>query len=351
MSTVLVTGGSGFIGSHSILQLLATGHRVRTTVRRLQREGEVRAMLKEGGAEPGDRVFFAAADLENDAGWAEAAAGCDYVLHVASPFPPSVPKHEDELIVPAREGALRVLRASRDAGVKRVVLTSSFAAIGYGHEPQTTPFNETNWTNIQADTAAYVKSKALAERAAWHFIANEGGGLELSVVNPVAVFGPVLGPDFSPSVLLLRRLMDGSVPACPRLYFGVVDVRDVADLHIRAMTHPAAKGERFLAVAGDCMSILDIAKVLRQRMGASAGKVPRFQLPDWLVRIAAIRNSAVKQILPELGKIKNSTNEKARRVLGWTPRSNEACIVACAESLVRLGISGVPGVKPTVRRV
>jgi nucleoside-diphosphate-sugar epimerase len=351
MSTVLVTGGSGFIGSHSILQLLATGHRVRTTVRRLQREGEVRAMLKEGGAEPGDRVFFAAADLENDAGWAEAAAGCDYVLHVASPFPPSVPKHEDELIVPAREGALRVLRASRDAGVKRVVLTSSFAAIGYGHEPQTTPFNETNWTNIQADTAAYVKSKALAERAAWDFIANEGGGLELSVVNPVAVFGPVLGPDFSPSVLLLRRLMDGSVPACPRLYFGVVDVRDVADLHIRAMTHPAAKGERFLAVAGDCMSILDIAKVLRQRMGASAGKVPRFQLPDWLVRIAAIRNSAVKQILPELGKIKNSTNEKARRVLGWTPRSKEACIVACAESLVRLGISGVPGVKPTVRRV
>ena len=351
MSTVLVTGGSGFIGSHSILQLLATGHRVRTTVRRLQREGEVRAMLKEGGAEPGDRVFFAAADLENDAGWAEAAAGCDYVLHVASPFPPSVPKHEDELIVPAREGALHVLRASRDAGVKRVVLTSSFAAIGYGHEPQTTPFNETNWTNIQADTAAYVKSKALAERAAWDFIANEGGGLELSVVNPVAVFGPVLGPDFSPSVLLLRRLMDGSVPACPRLYFGVVDVRDVADLHIRAMTHPAAKGERFLAVAGDCMSILDIAKVLRQRMGASAGKVPRFQLPDWLVRIAAIRNSAVKQILPELGKIKNSTNEKARRVLGWTPRSKEACIVACAESLVRLGISGVPGVKPTVRRV
>jgi len=351
MSTVLVTGGSGFIGSHSILQLLATGHRVRTTVRRLQREGEVRAMLKEGGAEPGDRVFFAAADLENDAGWAEAAAGCDYVLHVASPFPPSVPKHEDELIVPAREGALRVLRASRDAGVKRVVLTSSFAAIGYGHEPQTTPFNETNWTNIQADTAAYVKSKALAERAAWDFIANEGGGLELSVVNPAAVFGPVLGPDFSPSVLLLRRLMDGSVPACPRLYFGVVDVRDVADLHIRAMTHPAAKGERFLAVAGDCMSILDIAKVLRQRMGASAGKVPRFQLPDWLVRIAAIRNSAVKQILPELGKIKNSTNEKARRVLGWTPRSKEACIVACAESLVRLGISGVPGVKPTVRRV
>src|SRR5882762_10492467 len=204
MSTVLVTGGSGFIGSHSILQLLATGHRVRTTVRRLQREGEVRAMLKEGGAEPGDRVFFAAADLENDAGRAEAAAGCDYVLHVASPFPPSVPKHEDELIVPAREGALRVLRASRDARVKRVVLTSSFAAIGYGHPPQSAPFNETNWTNATGnDVTAYVKSKTLAEREAWNFIAREGGDLELSVVNPVAVFGPVLGPDYSTSVLLI----------------------------------------------------------------------------------------------------------------------------------------------------
>jgi nucleoside-diphosphate-sugar epimerase len=343
MSTVLVTGGSGFIGSHSILQLLAAGHRVRTTVRSLKREGEVRAMLKEGGAEPGDRLSFVAADLEDDAGWAKAASACDYVLHVASPFPPNVPKNEDELIVPAREGALRVLRASRDAGVKRVVLTSSFAAIGYGHEPQTTPFNETNWTNLKGDTAAYVKSKTLAERAAWDFIAKEGGGLELSVVNPVAVFGPVLGPDFSPSVLLLRRLMDGGVPACPRLYFGVVDVRDVADLHVRAMTHPAAKGERFLAVAGDCMSILEIAKVLRRRMGASARKVPRLQLPDWLVRIAAIRNSAVKQILPELGKIKNSTNERARRLLGWTPRSNEESIVAAAESLVRLGLlSGRP---------
>jgi nucleoside-diphosphate-sugar epimerase len=338
VNAVLVTGGSGFIGSHSILQLLTAGHQVRTTVRSLKREGDVRAMLKEGGAEPGDRVSFVAADLENDAGWAEATAGCDYVLHVASPFPPNAPKHEDELIVPAREGALRVLRASREAGVKRVVLTSSFAAIGYGHEPQTTPFNETNWTDLKGDTAAYVKSKTLAERAAWDFMAKEGGGLELSVVNPVAVFGPVLGPDFSPSVLLLRRLMDGSVPGCPRLYFGVVDVRDVADLHIRAMTHPAAKGERFLAVAGDCMSILDIAKVLRRRVGASAGKVPRFQLPDWLVRIAAMRNPAVKQILPELGKIKNSTNEKAGRVLGWTPRSNEESIAAAAESLMRLGL-------------
>ena len=339
MSTILVTGGSGFIGSHSILQLLAAGHQVRATVRSLKREGDVRAMLKEGGAEPGDRLSFIAADLENDAGWSEAVAGCEYVLHVASPLPPNIPKHEDELIVPAREGTLRVLRASREARVKRVVLTSSFAAIGYGHEPRKTPFDETSWTDPNGDgVLPYVKSKTLAERAAWDFIANEGGGLELSVVNPVAVFGPVLGPDYSTSILLVQRLMDGAMPGCPRLYFGVVDVRDVADLHIRAMTHPIANGQRLLAVAGDFMSILDISKVLKGRMGASAKRVPTRVLPDWLVRVAAMRDPAVKQILPELGKMKNATNEKAKRLLSWAPRSNEESIVATAESLVRLGL-------------
>jgi nucleoside-diphosphate-sugar epimerase len=339
VSIVLVTGGSGFIGSHAILQLLAAGHRVRTTVRSLKREGDVRAMLKTGGAEPGDRLSFFAADLENDAGWPEAVAGCEYVLHVASPFPATIPKHEDELIVPAREGALRVLRASRDAGVKRVVLTSSFAAIGYGQEQQKAPFNETHWTDPNGEgVLPYIKSKALAERAAWDFIAREGGGLELAVVNPVGVFGPVLGPDYSTSIFLVQRLMDGAMPGVPRLYFGAVDVRDVADLHIRAMTDPAAKGERFLAVAGDFISMLDIAKVLKSRMGAAGRKVPTRQLPDWLVRLAAIRDPAVKQILPELGKMKNATNEKAKRVLGWAPRSNEESIVATAESLVRLGL-------------
>jgi dihydroflavonol-4-reductase len=336
---VLVTGGSGFIGAHCILQLLERGYRVRTTVRSLAREGDVRAMLKQGGAEPGDALSFAAADLTSDVGWPEAVAGCGYVLHVASPFPQATPQHEDELIVPAREGALRVLRASRDAGVKRVVLTSSFAAIGYGQKPKGRPFNETDWTDPEGDDVrAYVKSKTLAEKAAWDFVAREGGALELSVVNPVGVFGPVLGPDYSTSILLVQRLMDGAMPGCPRLYFGAVDVRDVADLHIRCMTDPAAKGERFLAVAGDFLSIVEIARILKRRLGAAAKRVPTMELPDFMVRLAAMRDPAVQQILPELGKRKNGTNEKARRMLGWAPRSNEECLVATAESMIALGL-------------
>lgn len=336
---ILVTGGSGFIGTHCILQLLSAGYRVRTTVRSLNREGDVRGMLRAGGAEPGERLSFVTADLTSNAGWPEAVVGCDCVLHVASPLPASVPKHEDDIIVPAREGALRVLRASRDAGVKRVVLTSSFAAIGYGHKQRSTPFTEADWTDPNGEgLTAYAKSKTLAERAAWDFMAREGGSLELSVVNPVGVFGPVLGPDYSTSILIVQKLMDGAMPGVPRLYFGVVDVRDVADLHLRAMTHPAAKGERFLAVAGDFMSMLDIAKILKDRMGPIAQRVKARQLPDWMVRLAALRDPAIKLITPELGKLKNATNEKAKRVLGWAPRSNEDSIIATAESLVQLGL-------------
>jgi nucleoside-diphosphate-sugar epimerase len=328
MSLVLVTGGSGFIASHTILQLLAAGHRVRTTVRNLSREADVRAMLKVGGANPGDGLSFVAA-----------VAGCEYVLHMASPFPSNVPKDENELIVPAREGALRVLRAARDAGVKRVVMTSSFAAIGYGHPPQQQPFTEKDWTYPKgADVMAYTKSKTLAERAAWEFVEREGSGLELAVVNPVGVFGPVLGPDYATSILLVQKMLVGALPGVPRMAFGVVDVRDVADLHLRAMTNPAAKGERFLAVAGDFMWLIEIAQVLKARIGEAAKRVPTRQLPDWLVRLARFKDPAVKQIIPELGKWKNATSEKAQRVLGWSPRSREDSVVATAESLVRLGL-------------
>ena len=338
MTKVLVTGGSGFVGSRCILQLLQQGYEVRTTVRSLDREKDVRAMLKEGGIEPANRLSFVAADLNLDTNWAEAARGCDFVLHVASPFPPASPKSEDEVIVPARDGALRVLRAARDEGVKRVVLTSSFAAIGYGHAPQTAPFDETSWTELSADLSAYVKSKTLAERAAWDFVGKEGRGLELSVINPVGIFGPVLGADYSTSIHIIRRLMEGAIPGCPRLYFGMVDVRDVADLHLRAMTNPAAKGERFLAVAGECISMFEVAKVLRRRMSAAAKRVPRLELPDWLVRILAFGSPALRETVPQLGKIRNATSEKARHLLGWTPRPNEEVIVATAESLIRLGL-------------
>ena len=337
---VLVTGGSGFIAMHCTLKLLAAGYRVRNTVRSLTREAEVRATLKAAGAEAGvDRLAFAAADLTADAGWTEAAAGCDYVLHVASPFPVNVPRHEDELIVPAREGALRLLRAARGAGVKRVVLTSSFAAIGYGQPQVDRPFTEHDWTKAEGDgVTAYAKSKTLAERAAWDFMAREGGDLELTVVNPVGVFGPALGADFSTSIEIIKRMMDGALPAVPRVTFGVVDVRDVADLHLLAMTDPDSAGERWLAVAGDFVSMRDIGLILKRRMGDAAKRVPTRELPDWLLRIVAKFDKSVGQIVPELGKRKNATADKARSRLGWSPRSAEDAIVATAESLVALGL-------------
>jgi dihydroflavonol-4-reductase len=336
MSQVLVTGGSGFIGVHCILDLLGAGYHVRTTVRGRERATEVLAMLRAGGAEPGERLSFEVADLEQDAGWAAAAAGCEYVLHVASPFPWGTPKRAEELVVPARDGTLRVLRAARDAGVRRVVLTSSFAAIGYGQTPRARAFDESDWTDPDRAASFYVKSKTVAERAAWDFIAREGGGLELSVVNPVAVFGPALGPDLSSSVRLIKAMLSGGMPLLPRLWFGIVDVRDVADLHRRALLEPAARGERFLAVAGESLSLKDIARNLKTQLGAAAARVSTREAPDWLLRLTALAVPAVRQILPELGKIKQASAAKARRLLGWQPRSNEEAILATAESLHRL---------------
>jgi dihydroflavonol-4-reductase len=339
MSIVLVTGGSGFVGSHVILQLLAAGHEVRATVRSLNKEAAVRDTLANAGAEHLDRLSFFAAELMDDAGWADAVVGCDYVHHVASPFPLENPRHEDELIVPAREGTLRVLRAARDAGVKRVVVTSSFAAIGYGHGDRDTPFTEADWTDIAApEVQPYVKSKTIAERAAWDFIAHEGGGMEMAVVNPVGIFGPALGSDFSSSITIIQRMLKGALPGMPRVYFGVVDVRDVADLHLRAMTDPKAKGERFLAVAGESISLHDMGVILREQLGPAAAKVPRRQLPDLIVRIVALFDRQVRAIVPSLGLKKPASNDKARTLLGWHPRSNEEAIVATGESLIRLGL-------------
>jgi nucleoside-diphosphate-sugar epimerase len=309
------------------------------TLRNLAREPEVRALLKQAGVDAGERLSFLASDLERDAGWPEAVAGCEFVLHVASPFPATVPKDENELIVPAREGALRVLRAARSAGVRRVVLTSSFAAIGYGHKDRSAPFDETIWTDVSGpDVMPYPKSKTLAERATWDFVTKDGAGLELAVVNPVGVCGPVLGPDTSTSIIVVQRLMDGAVPGCPQMSLGVVDVRDVADLHLRAMTDPRAKGERFLATASDFMTFREVALTLKERLGPAARRVPTRVLPNWVLRVAAFWDPSIRQILPELGKAKNATSDKARGVLGWVPRSREDALAATAESLMRLGL-------------
>jgi dihydroflavonol-4-reductase len=221
------------------------------------------------------------------------------------------------------------------------VLTSSFAAIGYGHKSQAASFDEKTWTNpLAPGITPYVKSKTLAEQAAWEFIDNEGRGLELVAINSVGIFGPVLGPDFSSSINLIKAMLEGNMPAAPKLSFGVVDVRDLAALHIKAMVEPRAEGQRFLASAGDCVTMHQIAWALRTQMGSSAKKAPRFEFPNWFVRLAAKRNASLRSMLSELGKIKHITNEKARRVLGWEPRSSSEAVVATAESLVALGLVG-----------
>jgi len=339
--TVLVTGGSGFVGSHIVLQLLNAGYTVRTTVRSLEKERGVRRMLEQAGAKAEGRLVFFAADLLHDQGWREACTGCDYVLHVASPLISTT--NEEEVIRPAVEGVRRVLHAARDAAVKRVVFTSTCGAIYYGHPLRAEPFDETSWTNIDGgDMSLYVKSKALAERAAWDFMRTEGGRLELVVINPSGIFGPALGPDYSSSLDLIKRLLDGSMPACPNLWFGVVDVRDVADLHLRAMIAPEAKGERFIATQGSAVSMLAIAKVLRTRLGEQAKRVPTRKLPDMIVKLIARFNGEMRDLVPLLGKVRNATSAKAQRVLGWKPRSWEDAVVSTAESLLQLGIVDAP---------
>ena len=342
---VLVTGGSGFLGVHCILQCLKAGYRVRTTVRSSKREADVRNMLKAGGGGGGattnnldDLTFAVGVDLLKDEGWKEAARGCTYVLHVASPYPATVPKHENDLIAPAREGTLRVLRAARDAGVERVVVTSSVAAIMYGNPPTETPLNEEMWTNVNGPgVSAYAKSKTLAERAAWDFIKEEGGSMELSVINAGGIFGPLLGPDVSTSMILVQRLLNGDLPGCPQLHVSVVDVRDVAQLHLLAMTSPKAKGERFLAVSPPCMFVQQISLALRERLSNNAARrSPTHVLPNFLVKIVGLFDPQVAAIAPMLGKHYEMSNEKAKTLLDWQPRSAVDALVATAESMIEL---------------
>ena len=331
---VLVTGGTGFLGTHVIAQLLEFGYKVRATVRDLGREGELRGALARAGVDGDIDLELLLADLSEDAGWSEAVAGSRYVVHVASPFPPAMPDSDDDVIRPAREGALRVLRASRDADVERVVMTSSFAAVGYGHPPTDEEFDERTWTNVEAPLSAYIRSKAVAERAAWDFMDTEGDDLQLAVVNPVGIFGPPLTVDLSASVGLAHQMIT-AMPAVPRLATTVVDVRDAADLHLRAMTNPAAAGERFLATTGEPLSFQKVAAVLRGALGHEPAQLPI--LPDDVVKEAAKTDPGMAGMVGELGKVRWVSNSKARSILGWEPRSNTEALQATARALKDLG--------------
>jgi nucleoside-diphosphate-sugar epimerase len=341
--TVLVTGGTGFLGGWCCVELLRRGYTVRTTIRSLQRADALRATFAAAGVEAGERLSILAADLNADDGWAEAVAGCDYVLHVASPFPPAQPKNPDELIVPARDGALRVLRASLDAGVERVVMTSSVAAVRHGRAPsETAPYNESDWTDPDdAQRTPYVRSKTIAERAAWDYARERNAESRLATVNPGAIIGPALSDDRSFSLQVVERLLNG-MPAMPRLGFVLVDVRDVADLHIRAMTSPAAGGERFLAV-DRFLWMADVGRILRERLGSAAAKVPTRVAPDLLIRAMGIFDPSVRSIVGDLGKSTTYTAEKAKTRLGWEPRPIEDSIADTAQSLVELGLAGARG--------
>jgi dihydroflavonol-4-reductase len=335
---VLVTGGSGYIAAFCIADLLAQGFAVRTTVRSLMRESEVRTSLTKLVPST-ENLSFVAADLNENAGWPEAMAGCTYVLHIASPLPTATPKDDDVLVKPARDGALRVLRAARDAGVKRVVLTASVASIAYGHGGRQTPFTEADWTDEtnRADTSAYERSKTIAERTARAWLGAEGGALELVTIHPGAVLGPVLGRNFSGSIEIVKKLMDGSLPGVPRFGFPMVDVRDIADLHIRAMLTDGIAGERFIG-AGEFTWMADVARILRERLGARAKKVPKMTIPDFVLRVTALFDPLVRGRLFELGKTRPVTAEKARRVLGWVQRPDADSIMDTAESLLAEGI-------------
>lgn len=346
--TVLVTGGSGYIGGWCVASLLQRGYVVRTTVRDLSKETAVRTSLAKL-ADPGNRLSFHVANLTSDDGWDAATEGCDYVLHVASPLGVADPKDPNDLIVPAREGARRAIAAAIKAKVKRVVMTSSVAATNKGaprrdtvHEGPADPTgdwisDETVWTDPDAPkVSAYARSKTLAERAAWELIHSSSGHTTLATVNPALVLGPVTSRDFSESIQVVERLLSGRIPGLPRLGFNVVDVRDVADLHIRCMTEEKAAGERFIA-SGEFVWMTDLAVLLRERLGPAAAKVPTRKVPDFLIRLAGLFDKDLGSVTPGLGHKHDFSHGKAERILGWKPRPTEETILDCSNSLIAVG--------------
>jgi dihydroflavonol-4-reductase len=338
--TVLVTGGSGYVGGWCIVELLRRGYRVRTTVRNPAREREVHESVA-SQVDPAHHLTVHQADLMNDDHWDNVIEGCDYVLHVASPFPPSQPKDPDELIVPAREGTLRVLGKALDHGAKRVVVTSSIAAIRLAKGAEQRTLTEEDWTDPDEEgLTPYVRSKAIAERAAWDLVKQRSAEDRLAVVNPGAIIGPVLHGDISYSVQSVERLLKG-MPGMPRLGFNFVDVRDVADLEIRAMTSPEAGGQRFIAVT-KWLWMSETGEILRDRLGEQASKVPTRTIPDFVVRAMGLFDGGIRSIVGTLGKRPELSSEKAKSTLGWSPRPIEDTIAETGQSLIDHGVVKVP---------
>lgn len=331
---IFVSGGSGYIAGYIIRQLVEEGWMVHSSLRNLAKENEVRKLL----AVDNSRLKFFQTDLMDDAGWRDAMEGCSHVAHVASPLPSGAVKHENDLIIPARDGALRALRAAKSAGVRHFTMTSSAAAIAYGHGRGERTFTEADWTDVNhQDAYPYVKSKTIAERAARDWVAAEGGDMVYCTVNPSAVLGPVWGNDFSASIEAVKKLLEGALPGCPDFGFGIVDVRDVADLHVRTLTAPDMAGERFIA-SGPFLKMIDIAHILKSGMGPEARKVPTRRLPDFLVKISSWFDPMVRQVIGELGKVRNMDATHAKQILGWETRAPEISILDTARSLIDTGV-------------
>jgi dihydroflavonol-4-reductase len=335
---VLVTGVSGFLASHTAIQLLNKGHKVVGTVRNLSRAQEIEQIISSHTSNI-DQLSFAEADLLDERVWDDLTKGIDYVLHIASPFPRELPRHEDDLIIPAKNGTLNILRAAAENGVRRVVMTSSSGAITYGRErsKRSATYNENDWTDItnRQDTTPYFRSKTIAERAAWDFIATDQSGLELSTICPGAILGPILEKDFGTSANIVIKTMDGSSPAIPKIGYDLVDVRSVADLHIRAMEMKEAAGERFIGSAG-FLTFKEVADILREKYPDR--KIPKYLLPNFAVKLISNFEKTLKPLLVDLDVERKLDNSKARKLLDWQPISPEEAVLACAESLIRLGI-------------
>jgi dihydroflavonol-4-reductase len=334
---ILVTGASGFIALHTVLRLLQLGYPVRGTVRTEAQEKQVRETLSRHVDT--SRLEFVCANLLKDEGWKDAIQGCRLVLHLASPFPTDAPKDENEVIAPARDGTLRVLRAAQAGGVKRVILVSSAAAVLGGHEKENRTFTETDWTDVGKTDYAYAKSKTLAEQAAWDFIrrAENKSGLELVSVNPANVFGPVLDSHHHTSTEWFRTLLRREVPGIPRAQLNVVDVRDVAELIVKAMTAPEAAGKRFIA-NGASIEMEEFAAILQRHFASRGYRVPTRVLPDWLVRLVGIFTPKTRPVVQSLGWSYSLSTEQARSVLSWQTRPYQETIVEMAESLIEHGL-------------